>query len=249
MKRSGIDLNGDVGEGGLQEEGLTPFLTSVNIACGGHAGDETSMLRAVRSAGRVGAAIGAHPSFPDRDHFGRREMDASSTQVKHWLTEQILVLRSIVERSGARLRHVKPHGALYNQAARDRALAEVVAETVAGIDSTLLLVALAGSELEVAGRRAGLRVIAEGFVDRAYLGDGRLAPRSQPGAVMEDEGLAIEQALRLARGQPIAALSGGTVCPQVETLCIHGDGPNAVVFARRLRERLASEGIAVRPPP
>lgn len=246
MNRRSIDLNGDVGEGVAQEEALIPLLTSVNIACGGHAGDEASMTQAVQRALAASAALGAHPSFPDREQFGRRERNASAAEVKAWLTEQILALRTIVEKAQVRLFHVKPHGALYNQAARDRALADAIAETVATLDPSLVLVALAGSELEAAGRSVGLHVVAEGFVDRAYLPDGRLAPRGQPGALIENEVQAIDQALRLARGEPITALGGGNVCPRVDTLCIHGDGPNAVVFASRLRERLASEGIAVR---
>lgn len=245
MTRPSIDLNGDVGEGSAEEEALIPFLTSVNIACGGHTGDEASMAEAVRRGLAAGAALGAHPSFLDREQFGRREMTVSADQVKGWLTEQILALRAIATRAQGTLRHVKPHGALYNTAARDRALADAVAETVAGIDPSLLLVALADSELDAAGRRAGLRVAAEGFVDRAYVASGRLAPRSLPGSLIEDEARAIKQGLRLAHGEPIRVLGGGTIWPRVDTLCIHGDGPKAVVFARRLRECLEGEGIVV----
>ena len=246
MRQNAVDLNGDVGEGVAQEEALIPFLTSVNIACGGHAGDERSMTEAVRRGLNAGAAIGAHPSYPDREQFGRREMAATPSLVQGWLEEQIGQLRSVAERAGVRLRHVKPHGALYNAAARDRLLAEAIVEAVAGIDKALLLVALAGGELAAAGWRGGLRVAAEGFVDRAYLTDGRLAMRGTPGALIENEETAIEQALRLARGESISTLDGGLVCPRVDTLCIHGDGPNAVVFARRLRVRLKEEGIEVR---
>lgn len=246
MKRTAIDLNGDVGEGSMQEEALIPLLSSVNIACGGHAGDERSMGEAVQRAMRAGTALGAHPSFPDREHFGRREMDATPGEVQRWMREQIVALRTVTQVFGARLHHVKPHGALYNGAVRDRSLADAIAEAVATLDPTLRLVALAGSELAAAGRRYGLRVVAEGFVDRAYLSDGGLAPRANPGAVIDDEEAAIKQGLRLARGEPISALGGGTVCPRVDTLCLHGDGPKAVVFAKNLRERLEGEGIAVR---
>lgn len=241
-----IDLNGDVGEGLSQDEALIPFLTSVNIACGGHAGDQRSMTEAVERGLRAGAAIGAHPSYPDREHFGRRQIDATPDQVEGWLMEQIGQLRGIAARLGTALHHVKPHGALYNAAAREKHLAEVIAQVVVKIDPSLLLVALAGSELEAAGHHCGLRVVPEGFVDRAYLLNGQLAPREIPGALIEDEEIAIAQALRLARGEPIAALDGHMLCLKVDTLCIHGDGPNAVVFAQRLRERLKSEGITVR---
>lgn len=241
-----IDLNGDVGEGMAQDEMLIPLLSSVNIACGGHAGDERSMKEAVQRGLSAGAAIGAHPSFPDRDRFGRLEVEASPDQVKDWLTEQISRLAEIAGRAGTRLHHVKAHGALYNVAARDKLVATAIAEAVVSLDPSLLLLALAGSELAAAGHHCGLRVAAEGFVDRGYLLNGHLAPRGLPGALIENEETAITQAVRLARGEPIAAVDGGMICPSVDTLCIHGDGPSAVRFAQRLRKRFVSEGIEVR---
>ncbi len=241
-----IDLNGDVGEGLAQDEKLIPLLTSVNIACGGHTGDERSMMEAVRRGLNAGAAIGAHPSFPDRAHFGRRQVNATSDQVQDWVREQISKLDEIALRAGARLHHVKAHGALYNIAAHDGALARAIAETVASLAPHLLLVALAGSELEAAGHRCGLRVAAEGFVDRAYRSNGQLASRETAGALIEDEATAIAQAVRLARGEGIATVDGGLIYPRVDTLCIHGDGPHAIVYARKLRSRLDAEGIAVR---
>lgn len=248
MTRGCIDLNGDVGEGSLNEAALIPLLTSASIACGGHAGDERSMTEAVLRAFQAGVAVGAHPSFPDRENFGRRELPVTGSEVRGWITGQVEALRIVIDRLkiGVGLRHVKLHGALYNLAARQRALAEDVVETVQAIDPSLILFALAGSELEVVARKSGLRVAAEGFIDRAYLSDGRLATREKPGAVIDDEEIAIRQALRLARGEPIEALDGGPVCPRVDTLCLHGDGPYAVVFATKLRECLTTEGIAVR---
>lgn len=244
--RRSIDLNGDVGEGMPNDPELIPLLTSANIACGAHAGNVETMRCAVACALAAGVAIGAHPSFPDRGHFGRREMAATPTQIRGWLQEQIGALQLVAAREGARIRHVKPHGALYNLAARDPEIADAVALSVRAIDSTLALFVLAGSELAHAAVRAGLRAIPEGFCDRAYRLDGTLAPRTLPGAVIEDDSQMVRQALSLARGEPIEALGGGAICPQVETLCLHGDGADAVVFAKRLRAELAQAGIALR---
>lgn len=242
-----IDLNGDVGEGMASDVELIPLLTSVNIACGGHVGDETSMLAALQCARRAGAAVGAHPSFPDRENFGRREQNAGPVEVRGWAFEQISTLKGLAEREGLKLSHVKPHGALYNQAARIPELAGAIADAVLAIDPELTLFALAGSALVEAGRRRGLRVAAEGFLDRAYLRNGQLAPRSMAGAVLDEESRIFEQAESLARGTPFETADGGLLSVHADTLCVHGDRPNVVVMTRRIRAHLVASGIQVQP--
>lgn len=246
MSATAIDLNGDVGEGMASDAELIPLLTSVNIACGGHVGDEGTMGTAVEQAIAAGAAIGAHPSLPDREHFGRREISARAEEIERWVREQILALAAVARCSGTTLEHVKPHGALYNLAARDAAVAEAIVNAIRAIRSDLVVVALSGSLLVRAARARGMFVAEEGFVDRAYLANGTLAPRSQPGAMLDDGSHAIQQAVRLARGEPIATLDGGFISPRVDTLCIHGDRADVTVFTRNLRGRFAAEGIVVR---
>lgn len=252
-----IDLNADVGEGYGQDAELMPLLSSANIACGWHAGDADTMRRTVRLALAHGVAIGAHPSFPDQEHFGRREMHLPAATLYAAMLEQIGALAEIVRTEGARLAHVKPHGALYNQAARDRTLAETLAAAVREWDPTLRLVGLAGGELLAAGRRAGLAVTAEAFADRRYQADGSLIPRSQPGALIENEAEALAQALALAQhGQAIAqngsllhvfpAAPSATL--RASSLCLHGDSPHALAFARRIRQALERAGLVIQAP-
>jgi UPF0271 protein len=223
-----IDLNCDLGEGSGHDAELMPLITSANIACGAHAGDAATMRATLALALRHGVAIGAHPGFADREHFGRREMTLPDEELGRLITEQIARLRDL-----SAIRHVKPHGALYNLAARDRRTAMVVAEAIRVLDASLVLVALRGSELVRAGRACGLRVAEEVFADRTYRADGSLTPRSEPGALITDEAQAVAQALRFAR-------------EGADTICLHGDGAHAVAFARRLRRELADAGIEVR---
>jgi UPF0271 protein len=232
MKR--IDLNADVGEGCGADEALFELVSSANVACGWHAGDETTMRETVRQALAAGVAIGAHPSFPDRENFGRMPMTRSPEDVRADVTAQVRVLASIVEAAGGRLRHVKPHGALYNQAAKDEALARAIAAAVRDFDPALALVGLAGSASIRAAREAGLRAVEEGFADRAYTAAGELVARGSPGALIDDEARAVRQVHELiGRG--------------VETICLHGDAPQALAFARRIRASLEAAGLAVKP--
>jgi UPF0271 protein len=229
-----IDLNADVGEGAGDDALLFEFVTSANVACGWHAGDEETMARTVRLALAAGVAIGAHPSYPDRANFGRTAMPRSPDEVYADVTEQVRILAGIVESEGGRLRHVKPHGALYNTAAQDEALALAVARAVRDFDPTLALVGLAGSVSIRAARDIGLRVVEEGFADRAYTPDGALVARGTPGATIDDVEVALLQVRNLMeRG--------------VETICLHGDAPAALAFARRIRASLETSGIMVRP--
>ncbi len=240
-----IDLNADVGEGFTETDaGLIPLLTSANIACGGHAGDVATMTASVALCRAHGVAVGAHPSYPDREGFGRREMTMDLQELRAALIAQINAIATVAEAAGTRLRHVKPHGALYNRAAADPALATVVAEVVRDVDPSLLLVGLAGSCLPAAGRAAGLRVIGEGFADRRYTLHGFLVPRSERGAVLDDPDEVREQVISLVLDRRVTACCGNPVALDVDTLCLHGDGPHAIAFARLVREALLGAGVA-----
>jgi UPF0271 protein len=235
-----IDLNCDLGEGAGQDEALLPLITSANVACGLHAGGPAEMARVVQLAHQHGVAVGAHPGYADREHFGRRELALSSEEVTALLLYQIGALAALARAEGLELTHVKPHGALYNQAARDRELAQVVARAVVMFNRELILVGLAGSVVLEAGLEAGLRVAGEGFPDRAYNPDGTLMSRALPGAVLESAEAVAANALRLAT-EGVVTARGRTA---VQTLCIHGDGPHAIKFARAVRAALAAQHIA-----
>jgi UPF0271 protein len=238
---SSIDFNCDLGEGAGNDAGLMPLVTSANIACGGHAGNEATMRATVALAQKHDVAIGAHPSFPDREHFGRRELEMSPEEIWATVMIQIMALRTIVP-----LRHVKPHGALYNLAARDAVVAGVIADAVLAVDKELILFALAGSELVKAGRARGLRVAEEVFADRTYQADGSLTPRSRPEAMIQDESAVVIQVLRMIREGKVRSTDGVDVPIKADTICLHGDGPNAVVFAQRLNMELRKAGIEIK---
>lgn len=242
-----IDLNSDVGEsfGAWQigdDAALLPLVTSANIACGWHAGDPLVMARTLRLARQAGVAAGAHPGYPDLQGFGRREMALTPEEAEAFTLYQIGALAALARAEGVELRHVKPHGALYNQAAREPALAQAVARGVARFSRTLVLVGLAGSALITAGQAAGLRVAAEGFPDRAYNPDGTLQSRRRPGAVLESPDEVAAHAVDLALNG--IASAGGARLP-VDTLCLHGDNPAAVASAQAVRAALAHQGVAV----
>ncbi|NCT82273.1 MAG: 5-oxoprolinase subunit PxpA [Comamonadaceae bacterium] len=241
-----VDLNADLGEGAPDDAALLALVSSANIACGWHAGDARLMQATVAAALARGVAIGAHPSYPDREHFGRREMQLKPEQVRADLLYQIGALDALVRAAGGRLHHVKPHGALYNQAARDPALADAIAAAVLDIDPSLAVYGLAGGELLRAAERAGLRAVAEVFADRGYRADGSLVPRSQPGALIDDVGNAVARTLRMVREGVVTAVSGETVPLQAQTLCLHGDGPHALAFARAIHQALTDAGIDLR---
>lgn len=241
-----IDLNCDLGEGAGNDEALMPLITSANIACGAHAGDETTMRATVRLARRHGVAIGAHPGFADREHFGRREQVLAPREIVALVRGQVEALRRIAGEEGAAVTHVKPHGALYNLAARDAVVAKAVAEAVATLDMSLRLYGPAGSELLKAGREAGLRVVAEVFADRTYQADGSLTPRGRPDAMHAGEAAAVGQVLRMLREGCVRATDGTDVIIAAETVCLHGDGPAAVEFAAGVRQALLAEGVVLR---
>ncbi|UIF86368.1 5-oxoprolinase subunit PxpA [Cupriavidus sp. UYPR2.512] len=241
-----IDLNADLGEGCDNDEALLALISSANIACGWHAGDAATMVQTVKWALARGVAIGAHPSYPDRENFGRTEMQRDPEAVYADVLYQIGALDAIVRAQGGELHHVKPHGALYNQAVRDPALARAIVRAVRDFDADLVFVGLAGSQMIDIAREAGLRVKQEVFADRGYNPDGTLVKRGTPGALHEDEEVALNQTLTMVREKRVRAIDGTWVPIQAETVCLHGDGAHALAFARRIRERLGAEGIAVR---
>jgi 5-oxoprolinase (ATP-hydrolysing) subunit A len=243
---SRIDLNADVGEGAASDAELVPLVSSVNIACGAHAGDPQTMRRTVELAVRHGVAIGAHPGFADRGNFGRAEISLSPGKARELILWQVALLQEVAAGLGARVGHVKLHGALYNMAARDGKLAAEVAGAVRSLGGALVLVGLAGSRLLEAGRAAGLRVKAEAFADRAYLSDGALAPRSDPGSVIADPEAALRQALGIVLDGSVTARDGSALRLEADTLCVHGDSLGAAEFARRIRAGLSAAGVAVR---
>lgn len=228
-----IELNADVGEG-YDDAGLMPYLSRVSIACGGHAGDVASMTAALRLAAEYGVMVGAHPSYPDRAHFGRLPRAASKEAISTWITQQIEVVSEQAARLGVRLVHVKPHGALYNVAAFDVDVAEAIADAVAKFDPSLLLVGLSGSRLVDAGQAAGLGVLNEAFADRCYQADGQLVSRETVGALLKDPIMAARQARALARGEPVITLTGDSLRIPADTLCLHSDTPNAVEIAQAI---------------
>jgi UPF0271 protein len=247
-----IDLNSDVGESfGAWQMGadaeVMRSITSANVACGFHAGDPGVMRQTIRLARDSGASVGAHPGYPDLVGFGRREMKASAKDVEDMVLYQIGALAAMAAAEGVKLAHVKAHGALYNQAARDRSLADAIAGAVRAFDSGLVLFGLPGSELLKAGERAGLRVAAEGFADRAYNADGSLASRSEAGSVIHDPHEVVRRSLRMVREGRVTARDGSELTFHVDTLCTHGDTPGAHELTRLLRDGLRREGVAVLP--
>jgi 5-oxoprolinase (ATP-hydrolysing) subunit A len=243
-----VDLNADLGEGAGHDEELLALVTSANIACGFHAGDANTMRKSIEAAHHHGVAVGAHPSLFDRENFGRKELPVASDKVFDAVTYQLGVFQAIAEAAGVRPNHVKPHGALYNMAARDAGLAEAVARAIAVIDPTLILFAPGKSALASAGEANRLRIASEVFADRNYLSDGALVPRSRSDALLHDPQEAAERVLRMLREGKVRSVEGGDVDVLAATICVHGDTPGAVDFARVLRSQLEKERVTIRAP-
>lgn len=243
-----IDFNCDLGEGCGDDGRIVPCISSASIACGGHAGDETTMRIAVERCRRQGVAVGAHPSFVDRDHFGRRELAMEPAAIRLLVTAQTRRLQAVCDQAGVRLHHVKPHGALYNLAARDRRVAEAVVEAVWSLDRDLYLYALAGSQLVAAARERGLKVAEEVFAERGYRADGSLVPRGEPGAVLETVEEALAQVRTMLREGCVVATDGSRVQIRADTLCLHGDREDAAAFATALRAALEAGGVRIAAP-
>lgn len=241
-----IDFNCDLGEGCGDDAAIIPYVTSASIACGAHAGDEAMMRATLRLCRAHGVAAGAHPGYADRDGFGRREMELPADEITSLVRSQLERIATIAAGEGLGLAHVKPHGALYNRAARDRAVADAIAAAVRAFDPALALFALSGSTLAEAGEAAGLRVAHEVFAERGYGADGRLLPRGTPGAVLESLEAAVAQARALATTGRLALADGSALALRADTLCLHGDRPDAAAFARALRAALEADGVQVR---
>ena len=244
--RHTVDLNADIGEGdAATDAALLGIVSSGNIACGGHAGDTVSMRHTVALARARGVAIGGHPSYPDREGFGRRAIALGPEPLAAALRGQLTALAAVVVAAGARLAHVKPHGALYNRAAVDDDVATVVADTVRAFDPRLILVGLSGSALVRAGQRAGLATASEVFADRGYESDGTLIPRDRPGALLDDPPTVAARAVRMVTAGLVTAADGHDIPIRADTICIHGDAPHAVALARAVRTALAAAGITI----
>lgn len=247
-----IDLNSDLGESfgrytlGLDAQ-VIPLVSSCNIACGMHAGDPSVMRKTVAAARDAGVAMGAHPGYPDLQGFGRRDMVLAPDEVYDTILYQIGALNAFCAAQGARLAHVKPHGQLYNRAAVDRPFAEAIAAAVKDYDPNLVLVGLANGELVRAGQEAGLRVAREFFADRNYTPEGRLVPRSQPDAVIHDEDHAVRRVVEAVETQSVLASDGSRIELPFDTICVHGDTPEALRFVSRIREALQERGVDIAP--
>lgn len=241
-----IDLNADVGEGGLRDAALIALVSSANIACGGHAGDESSMRAAIDTSLAAGVAIGAHPGYEDRENFGRRTLDLSPDAVAESVARQVSRMVEITARAGGVVHHVKPHGALYLQADRDPALAAAVVEAVTGILPGCGFYVPPAGCLATAGAAAGLRVRAEGFMDRRYAEHGQLVCRSLPDAMIEEVDDAMAQALEIARNRRVRTVAGGSVEMPAETLCVHGDSARAVEILSAVRRALTGARFVIK---
>ena len=233
------DLNCDMGEGIGNDEAIMPFISSANIACGYHAGDDVTMEKTILLAKKYGVAIGAHPSFFDRENFGRTEMKLSLKEIYDLVQKQIKLIKSIAAKHDVSLQHVKPHGALYNLSARNVAIANAIALAVKDYDMNLILVGLSGSQSVKEALQLGLKVKNEVFADRTYQDDGSLTPRSQPNALIDDVAQAMEQVLQTVYKKEVTAVSGKKIRMEAETICIHGDGQHAVEFAKAINKSLA----------
>ena len=243
-----VDLNADLGEGAGHDDELLMFVTSANIACGFHAGDADTMHQSIVAARDRNVAVGAHPSLFDRENFGRKELPVTPDEVFDAVTYQLGVFQAIAEAAGVRPNHVKPHGALYNMATRDDKIADAIARAIAKADSKLILFAPDKSALARAGEAHGLQIVREVFADRNYLADGSLVPRSRPDALLHDPEEAAAHVLRMLREGKVRSVDGKDVDVRAETICLHGDTPGAVEFARALRASLEKEGVTVRAP-
>lgn len=241
------DLNCDMGEGIGNDAAIIPYITSANIACGYHAGDEATMRDTVMLAKSAGVAIGAHPSFLDKENFGRTEIKAiTPRQVYELVTTQLHLFQKIVLECNAQLHHLKPHGALYNMAARDPSLAQAIAHALYDFDKSLILFGLSGSHLITEAKAMGIRTSSEVFADRTYQDDGSLTPRTQPNALIHDEEQSLKQVLQMIKNGKVISTSGNEISITAETICLHGDGENAVAFAKSIYNRLKAENIEMK---
>jgi len=243
-----VDLNCDMGEGSGNESEIMPYISSANIACGYHAGDLETIIETISLAKKHRVAIGAHPSFPDRENFGRTEMPLSDTEIRELVFLQVQFLSEMARVAGESLRHVKPHGALYNMSAKKSMLAEIIAKAIKDFQAGLVLYGLSGSCSIKEARSIGLSTASEVFADRTYQDNGNLTSRNDPNALIEDADKAVQQALQMVREGMVTSVSGKQIPVIAETICIHGDGKYAVEFARKIHEALKREGVTIKRP-
>ena len=246
--KSSVDINADLGEGSGHDAELFELISSANIATGFHAGDSDTMHAAISTAKKHDVAVGAHPSFFDRENFGRKELTISNEEVFEAVAYQLGIFQAIASALDVRPNHVKPHGALYNMAVRDAKLADAIARAIESVDSKLILFAPDKSELARAGQAHGLQIAREIFADRNYLNDGWLVPRTRPDALLHDPKQAAARVLRMLREGKVRSVEGDDVDVRGETICVHGDTPGAVEFVRELRTQLESEGVRISAP-
>ncbi len=243
-----VDLNADLGEGAGHDDELLALVTSANIACGFHAGDANTMRQAIETARDRSVAVGAHPSLFDRENFGRKELPVKAEEVFDGVVYQLGIFAAIAEAAGVRPNLVKPHGALYNMAVRDEPLADAIARATAKIDNQLILFAPQNTALSRAGEKYGLQVAREVFADRNYLSNGQLVSRARPDALLHDPVEAAPRVIRMLREGKVRSVDGADVDVRAETICLHGDNPEAVDFARALRSSLEKEDVTIRAP-
>lgn len=235
-----------MGEGMSTDEAIMPFITSANIACGYHAGDETTMQQTIQLAIKYGVAIGAHPGFNDKPNFGRTEMQLAPNEIYQLVFKQVEALRTICIQAKVSLHHVKPHGALYNMAAKNAVMATAIAQAVADIDPRLILYGLSGSELIAQAKAKGLRTASEVFADRTYQNDGSLTPRSQSNALITSMQQSVKQVLQMIQHNTVASVSLASVPIKADTICLHGDGDHAVEFAKAIHQSLVQHHIEIK---
>jgi 5-oxoprolinase (ATP-hydrolysing) subunit A len=240
-----VDLNADLGEGAGHDEELLTLVTSANIACGFHAGNAETMRKSIETARGCEVAVGAHPSLFDRENFGRKELPVKPDEILEAVVYQLGIFQAIAEAAGARPNHVKPHGALYNMAVRDVELADAIGRAIAKVDAKLILFAPQNSALSRTGEKNGLQIAHEVFADRNYLSNGSLVPRSRPDALLHDPAEAAARVVRMLGESKVRSVDGVDVDVRAETICLHGDTPGAVDFARVLRSRLEKEGVEI----
>lgn len=240
-----IDLNADVGEGCGQDDTLMSIVSSANICCGLHAGSPTVMADTLRLTKQHGVRVGAHPSFDDRENFGRSNHQLSEDELVAVLTYQLGAIQAMCQTMGMTLSYVKPHGALYNQAAKDPQLAQWVAKTIYAFDPTLAVMALSGGELIKVAQALGMKTESEVFADRRYEDNGALVARTQHNAIIDNDDEAIAQVLQMIQHGTVTSVNGNTINVQADSICLHGDGEHAIVFAKRIQQTLQDKRIAI----
>jgi 5-oxoprolinase (ATP-hydrolysing) subunit A len=248
MNRLTVDINCDLGEGLSNDEALMPFITSANIACGFHAGNETTIRQNIDYCKKYKVAIGAHPGFNDKQNFGRKEILLEEDAYYELIFKQLVLFKKICDEKEASLHHVKPHGAIYNMAAKNKSLAAIIAKAVKDFDASLIFYGLSGSEMIAAAKEIELQTCSEVFADRTYQSDGTLTSRTEANALIQSTDQSVKQVLKMVREQKVQSFGGDAISITAETICIHGDGEHAVSFAKEIQQQLLQENIQLKAP-